>query len=159
MIPSPLQVDIHFFTKIELGVSDIDPEKAGEGVLHSFLECKRHKDAERKYMLKLALKQTPGKAEGTPLYTFEFEVVGLFTVHEDYQVEKGVERLVRVNGAAVLYGAIREMAATLSARGPYPPITLPTVTFLDEAQPEGSKAKIKPKTGKRPGGKGESTDK
>lgn len=131
MIPSPMSLDSHFFTHIELKASGVEPDKAGEGVLVHRLHCMRHKEHPRKFMVSLGLKQTDDKEKGSPLYTFQFDVIGMVTVRDDYPEDK-VETLARVNGAALLYAAIREMAANLSGRGPFPIVNLPTVSFIDE---------------------------
>jgi hypothetical protein len=64
-------------------------------------------------------------------YTGEIEAVGFFSVDQTWP-EGNVGQLVVVNGPAVLYGMVREMVAGLTARGPHKPITLPTVTFVDQ---------------------------
>jgi len=84
-------------------------------------------------MVQLGIRQTGDEEDGCPEYTFEIEVVGLFDVDSEYPADKA-ENLVRVNGPAVLFGAIREMVANLTARGPFPTVELPTVTFIDEVR-------------------------
>lgn len=131
MMPSPLRLDAHFFTKIHLDACEKGAKEAVPGVLSAQVQCSQHKDERRKWMVTLGLRQQEDKEKGCPQYTFQFEVVGLFTVDEKYPVEKA-EALVRANGAAILYGAVREMVASLSARGPFAQVNLPTVTFVDE---------------------------
>ena len=134
MIPSPLSLETHFFGHIEVTAQRASPEELGEGTLDSYLECQRHEEERNRWLVQLGIKKEADEKEGTPPYTFYVEAVGLFSVLPDYPEEK-VESLVRVNGAAVLYGAIRELIANLTARGPYPQVDLPTVTFLDELNP------------------------
>ncbi len=152
MIKSPLTLEMYFFTNIRMEAQTEAEGEIGEGVIRTYLHSSQHEEDPRSWRVILGLKQSGDKEKGCPYYTFLFEVAGLFSVDEDYPAEK-TEQLIRVNGAAVLYGAIREMAANLSARGPYPSITLPTVTFLDEAQSEGNEAKKKSRTGEKQGKK------
>ncbi len=132
MIPSPLRLDNYFFTKIHMDACPKGCEKPGEGVTSSKVECLKHKDTPNKWMVQAEVRKADDKEKGCPEYTFHVQVVGLFEVAEAFPAEKA-EKMVRTNAPSVLYGAIREMIANLTARGPFPAIKLPTVTFIDEA--------------------------
>lgn len=131
MMPSPLRLEAHFFTHIHLEACEKGAKELAVGVFKSQLNCKQHQEDPEKWMVTLGLWQQEDKEKGCPQYTFHLEVVGLFAVDKKYPPEKA-EVLVRANGAAILYGAIREMVANLSARGPFAQVNLPTVTFVDE---------------------------
>ena len=133
MMPSPLRLDTHFFTHIHLEACEKGTKELADGVLKSQVQCMQHKEEPEKWMVTLGLRQQEDKEKGCPQYTFQFEVVGLFNVDKKFPAEKA-EALVRANGAAMLYGAIREMVANLSARGPFASVNLPTVTFVDEGE-------------------------
>jgi preprotein translocase subunit SecB len=45
-----------------------------------------------------------------------------------------VKALVEANGAALLYGAIRELVINLTSRGPWPAVVLNAVTFIRPEQ-------------------------
>ena len=134
MIPSPLHLEKYFFTKIHVDACPNSCEKAGKGLFTVKAACMKHKDAERKWMGQLELKQVQDKEVGCPEYTFHVEVVGFYEVSKNYPEEKA-EALVRANGPALLYSAARELIATLTCRGPFAPVNLSTVTFIDEAVP------------------------
>jgi preprotein translocase subunit SecB len=54
------------------------------------------------------------------------------------------ETLVEYNGPAVLYGSIRELVMQVTSRGPFPPIVLPTVSFVNpetKVEPDGRLSK------------------
>lgn len=133
MIPSPLSLETYFFTHVEVDAQPVDADNLGEGGFSSHLECARHEDEPGKWLVELGLKLDEDEEDGCPPYTFRVETVGLFAVEPEYP-EKKVEAMVRVNGAAVLYGFIRELVANLTARGPFPQVHLPTVTFIDEVE-------------------------
>ena len=135
MIPSPLHLEKYFFTKIHVDACPNSCEKAGKGLFTAKVSCMKHKDAERKWMVQLELKQVQDKNDGCPEYSFHVEVVGFYEVSKNYPEEKA-EALVRANGPALLYSAARELIATLTCRGPFAPVNLPTVTFIDEARPK-----------------------
>ena len=69
--------------------------------------------------------------------------VGFFKVEADYP-DSDVFGLIKITGSSLLYGAAREMVATVSARGPYPPLILPSVSFYEEEK-AAAKTKVKVK--------------
>lgn len=62
-------------------------------------------------------------------YTIDVQALGIFAVAKKYPQEKH-ERIVYENGAALVYGAIREMVSTITARSLPGGLMLPTPTFL-----------------------------
>lgn len=134
MIPSPLLLESYFFAKVHVDACPNSCEKAGKGLFTAKVSCMKHKDAERKWMVQLELKQVQDKEAGCPEYSFHVEVVGFYEVSKNYPEVKA-EALVRANGPALLYSAARELIATLTCRGPFASVNLPTVTFIDEAAP------------------------
>jgi len=77
--------------------------------------------------LKIILNTT---AEKNVPYSLSLEMVGFFQVDNGLQAER-IERIVRINGASMLYSAAREIAKAATSRGPFRPILLPTVTFWE----------------------------
>lgn len=69
-------------------------------------------------------------------YNFTIETSGIFEI-SDYIPIESRERIVAANAPALLYDASREILAMVTSRGPYSQVVLPTVTFIDEAQPRG----------------------
>ncbi|NQU39528.1 MAG: hypothetical protein HQ523_06215 [Lentisphaerae bacterium] len=51
--------------------------------------------------------------------------------------DERVGQFALVNGASVLFGTAREVLRSVMTNGPYEPILLPTVCFLD-AKPEAA---------------------
>lgn len=62
-------------------------------------------------------------------YNIEIKAIGLFNVNEAFPQEK-LERFVFENGAALVYGAIREMVTMTTARSAFGAIMLPTASFF-----------------------------
>lgn len=131
MIMSPLSLKTHFFTRIEVEAQACPEGEPGEGVVSSKLECARHEDEDRCWMVQLGLKLEKEEEYPAPQYTYQIEIFGVFTLAEEFEPEDS-DTFVKVNGAAVLYGAARELIASLTARGPFDAVELPTVTFVDE---------------------------
>lgn len=65
-------------------------------------------------------------------YTFDIAVQGVFNLAEDFACDDRTD-LVRVNGSAMLYGAIRDMLQQITARSMLGTLLLPTLRFLPES--------------------------
>lgn len=85
--------------------------------------------------LELAIDNKDGKP--TP-YDLDIAVVGVFNVLPSLPIERR-EDLVTVNGASILYGAIRELVLGLTSRFSSGPMTLPGMNFEDHAPSLGGK--------------------
>lgn len=127
MKPSPLQLERHFFTKVHLD-ANLEADAAAVNTIDCEVEVGQSKDDPLRFqvMLKLSLSPCDGRL---PPYTGEFHAVGLFKVAETWPVSQRTQ-LVEINGASMLYGALREVIITLTARGPWPPVTLGSVSFV-----------------------------
>jgi preprotein translocase subunit SecB len=134
MILSPLALQTHFFTKVNVDACPEACDAAGEGALSSSIEFQQHEDDSQKWLVNLGVRrENSSDEEGCPEYTFDVEIVGIFEVDEDYP-QDSVDKLIRANAPAMLYGAVREMLLNVTGRGPFGPCSLPTVTFIDEAE-------------------------
>jgi preprotein translocase subunit SecB len=131
---SPLQLNRHFFNRIHL---DAHPEARPEVQTDIRTTCELGKDNNNPRNARLSLNvEILAKGTEIPAYTGHFEIVGFFSVHPDYP-EDGMNALVLVNGGGMLFGAIREMLANLTARGPQAMVMLPTLNFQEMLkQPE-----------------------
>lgn len=106
---------------------DFDGVQITEGADFSILDD--NKDDPRQFALKfrIALENEIGKAAP---YDVDIEVAGVFSIISDMPAADR-EDFVRVNGCAVLYGAIRDQVLTLTSRSARGALMLPTVNFLD----------------------------
>lgn len=138
MKPSPLDLERYFFAKVQLEANTEGDPKA-ENQIQCQVQVGQATGEPMRYQVSLTLK-LQAEDGGTPCYTGEFHAVGFFKVSERWP-EKQRLQLVETNGAALLYGSLRELVITLTARGPWPPVTLRSVTFLrpDESAPAAPK--------------------
>jgi len=67
-------------------------------------------------------------------YSFLVEMIGFIQVADSVK-EENIGRLVRINGASLIFSAAREIVRAVTSRGPFKPLLLPTVTFW-EAKPQ-----------------------
>lgn len=128
MRQSPLQLDRYFFTKVQVTACP-DSNCSHKGRIETHVDCGVHKDEPRKFRICLNVKLAKD-GNDCPGHDVEMETVGLFHVAEACPEEK-VLPIVQVNGPSILYGAIREMLANITARTSHGPFVLPTVSFAD----------------------------
>jgi preprotein translocase subunit SecB len=136
MKPSPLQLERHFFTRVLLE-AHLDGKREAANHSRCEVEVGQATDNPKRFQLimRFWLLSPPDKKSK---YTGEFHAVGLFRVADAWPKEKEME-LVQANGAALLFGAIRELISNLTARGPWPQVTLASVTFVDSKLEQVSK--------------------
>jgi len=80
------------------------------------------------------IRHTQNPESNSP-YFFAVDLVGFFRIDESLP-ETMVEKFAYVNGSSVLYSSAREILRNAMADGPYDPIMLPTVCFLDDKPTE-----------------------
>lgn len=108
-------------------------------------------DDPRRWQVTLRIQQQGGPSTNTP-YSFTIELVGFFSVANNYPEEK-VEWMVRTNAVSVLYSTAREVLRGAMSQGPFCPLLLPTVSFytpeikkmFDDANARLGKRKALPK--------------
>lgn len=132
---SPLLLDRYFFVKTVLEAQSKANLKAINSI-ETNVELSKAEGKPRDYLASLTVRLLPHE-ESQPAYLGEFIVMGFFSVHSDYPDEK-CDRLVSVNAASMLYGVVREMVANLTARGPWPMLTLVAMNFANTQDGEKS---------------------
>lgn len=101
-------------------------------------------DEKEKYSdfgIKLTLRIGPKEDAQAP-YNIRMSVRGIVRMHLTQSDGQAEERRVRalVNGASLLYGAVREMVSTITSRSAHGPLLLPSLNFQDLARHEPEKA-------------------
>ena len=140
MNPSPLQLERHFFSKVLIEAQP-DGKVGAPNLLECQIEVGQAANDPLRYQVTLLLKLLAQGGE-KPCYTGEIQAIGLFRVLERWPVEKR-RSLVEANGSAVLLGAIRELVCNLTARGPWPMVTINTFTFIQPETKAATTAKPK----------------
>lgn len=144
MRASPLQLKHLLFTKVivdpEVPFEEADKFKHGEfsfeGVVFDVhlatALAAGQEDEPHDFMIKLSVGISNKKDTHAP-YKIDIGVVGLFAVSDVIPIEDR-NNIVTVNGASVLYGAIREQVATLTSRSYLGSMVLPTMDFRDHIE-------------------------
>lgn len=128
MHQSPLSLDSHSFRRIHLEVEDA-PNPDDSNSLTCSISYAQDRDDPQRFRVILNLKLEAEKGAKPP-YQGEFEIVGIFRVHEEWPPEQ-CESLVAVSGPTLLYGAIREMLLNLTSRMENGAINLRMVSFAE----------------------------
>ncbi|MCC5836070.1 MAG: hypothetical protein JJU20_15185 [Opitutales bacterium] len=128
--PSPLQILSSEFIEISIKSCEAT-EDHGPGSIDVERDIHLHhgEDGEA-WGIMLAIKLEAIEDQPPPPYTGHVVIRGGFRVHEDYTGDP--ERLIRITAASMLYGATREMLASLTARSVNGMMTLPSVSFFED---------------------------
>ena len=82
-----------------------------------------------RWQVTLNVKLQPAADANSP-YSFCLNLVGVVCWVGPEVPEDKLETIVRTNGPSMLYGVAREVARDLTARGPFQPLMLPSVSFI-----------------------------
>jgi hypothetical protein len=126
---SVLQTRSHQLTDLAFApVTDLsDEDRAQRAVTcRHQLSARQHMGDSRFWLLRLRVELIHPEKGPRSLYLGHCEIVGEFELHPDVP-EADRLRTLSYNGGAVLYGAVREWFALLSARSLHGPVEIPTV--------------------------------
>jgi|SRR5579859_1401621 len=88
-----------------------------------------HHEDKRNWMLNVRVSLKRANENPIP-YEGVIECVGIFKVSPQWP-EDQIEKLVMVNGTSLVYGSIREMICSITARSAFNMLTLPSQSFLE----------------------------
>jgi len=103
---------------------------AGEAQVTTKVEAAQRADNKRDWKVALQLNCEPvDKNAGS--YVVSMELIGFFEVDNELSEDR-IGDVVAANAPAILYSAARELILLITGRGPFPPLALPSATFIDE---------------------------
>lgn len=73
------------------------------------------------------------------LFEYEIACTGHFRWLPQGDLDKTLETEILTNCVSVLYSSVRDCLSTITGKGPYEPVVLPTVSFSPEAAPSRKK--------------------
>jgi preprotein translocase subunit SecB len=142
MTSSLLELERYFFTKVHI---DAIPGSSSQSptLLKATVELRQKKDDKRRFLVQVdvAIGASPNEHSH---YRGDVSVVGYFKVDPRYREDPA--KLAGITGASILYNAIREMLANITARGPWPTFTLPCFSFKAADASEASKSSKRERT-------------
>jgi len=136
---SPLELKALTFLKVDItsyedpqAVEDAEEraseaEPAEQGVQVRLAPRDGQGEAPTEFAIKVRYRLPNEKPPVMP-YAIDVEAVGLLAVADAFPVDERFD-LARVNGASLVYGAIREMVANITCRQAYGEFWLPTLRF------------------------------
>lgn len=136
---SPLQMLHSQYEGISLVAVDMDlPDAAPEG--NPYPEIKGEhintdvvmgvppdEEEPSRFVIKLSVDNLKTRPESFP-YMFAAKIEGIFSIDHDGDLDER-QRMVVINGTAMLYGMIREQFLLLSSRHKHGPMQLPSLDF------------------------------
>lgn len=131
---SPLQLEEYFLKELMFSLADdlkeIPPKSANFDSMNIDVDADvEMRDSDpRKWRCEITVRSKTKKELKHP-YKFSIAFVGFFWVIDEFPAER-VEVMARTNAPAVLYSAAREALLSVSGRGRYPAILLPSITFI-----------------------------
>jgi preprotein translocase subunit SecB len=137
---SPLQLEEYKILQVHFNTKMIDKDVVPLSFGHA-LTVQKQVETDDKWLVRLDVRFSPENDEELAAYLGEVTVVGLFTLDTDFPTENALN-MVHINAGAILYGVVRELLSSISARGVHGPLLLPTLDarcFLpksDDKQPE-----------------------
>lgn len=125
-----IHIDSYFFRRIHfeahpIGFSDDSENNPFDIEVKTSVETTE--TGKSPYGLRLLVETTHEKA--SKAYDFAVEVFGVFSFDQSID-EKHRSGVLYTYGANILYGSIRELLVSLSLKGPFKTVMLPTVTFV-----------------------------
>lgn len=154
----PLLLERYFFTKVHI---DANPPVEGKEKatpistsinVRTAIDLMKHEKEPHRYQLALTIHNLSCDDQPLP-YVLEMQAVGFFVVHPEF-IHDNIEKLIVVNGASMLYSAMREFVLMTTGRGPWGAFQLPTISFYDIASKQekafGQAVSSPPKTKRKP---------
>jgi preprotein translocase subunit SecB len=134
---APLQLEAYFLTDLNCQANPEYKADQETKFLEKDLEVtpavQPVKGTSRRWQVSLNVRLQPAPEANSP-YSLNLNLIGFVWVAPELPEDK-LKAILATNGPSMLYGVAREMARDLTARGPFPPLLLPSVSFLPEAQP------------------------
>lgn len=141
---SPLQVLRYIVPEVACSVNPkSDPKKPWEngiGELAINIAMARQPgpdDSVHLWNIELRVSQKLKEGVNFP-YKFDVTLIGFFACKNGFPTPADEEQFVRVNGSSMLYGAARELVRSLTCRGPWGELFIPSISFYDKDSKPGA---------------------
>lgn len=125
---TPLHLEEYFFPVIQtIADADYDMDQGDNSIPPPEIKVNCKHGKENIYQVTVNISLVPEDEENLIPYTLDIIAVGIFRIDKDWP---DPEKLAIVNGGSILYSAARELIITVTSRGPWGAVTLPTFSFL-----------------------------
>lgn len=127
----PIRLLEQYYNRVSVeAMEDHKPGGAPGWELATTISVRQHPD--RKRICAVLLEIRLSQEDGQPRIPYEISAhaTGTFEVHPGVPAEE-IAKMVAVNGTSILYSGLRDFIATITGRGPWGSLLLPTVSFID----------------------------
>lgn len=125
---TPLQLDSYFFPHIQVTADpQFVPSKNESAPDLRIKVGVEREDKKNLYQVAVEIISQPESDEVRQPYTLHLVGIGLFTVDPKWPEP---EKLLGITGASMIYSAAREFLITITSRGPWGQLMLPTTSFI-----------------------------
>ncbi len=135
---SPLVTQEYFFPVVQVVAEPKFPDDANVNEIAYNIETQFGESKDKgRYQLSVDIQSIPAP-EGNKCpnaYKIHLIVIGFFEVSPKWP---NPEKLIRINGASILYSAAREFLLTITSRGPWGALMLPTFSFNGSSEKDHS---------------------
>ncbi|MFU2208156.1 protein-export chaperone SecB [Solidesulfovibrio sp. C21] len=134
-----LTMENYFFSEVHVAMNpdvnqeNIESRKAFNYDFTKKVDIFANKEENDLYMVVLTI--TNETADGARAEDITLKVNGLFRLPPNLEEDK-IQKLLRILAPSMLYGSAREFLLTITSRGPFPPVYLPTTSFIPEPPTE-----------------------
>ena len=136
---TPIKLDEYFFPVVQVVANPSAEENEQE--LDYTVEVSLSHDKEKKfYQVSVEISTIP--EDESQQYVINIVAIGIFRIDKRF---KDINKLLYINGSSMLYSAAREFIITITSRGPWGAVTLPTHSFLEQFKKEAKKTEKQPK--------------
>lgn len=133
---SPIEIISYFFPAVTVAADPLfDPEaERVEPEVKVKVGVDRNKENDS-YQVALDISFESESEENSYPYSVSLIAIGIFKVDPNFS---DPDKLLGITGASIIYSAAREFIITITSRGPWGPVMLPSISFLT---PEESQKK------------------
>lgn len=133
---SPISLSYYYVPELSVSAREaFDPDKGLNAEIAEFKAKPTLKQIDDvkghpSWQLTLEVSQQPAPERNFP-YEFRVVIVGILECLKEGIPEDKCTRMVKVNGASMLYGVAREVMRDATSRGPWGTVMLPTISFYE----------------------------
>ena len=131
MAVPPLQLEELFYDQLVVTARHgAAPAKEPEGNLRTDARFSHSTDDDRLWRVELEVGLGADAGSPPPKYEVAVHAVGVFRIHPEFP-EEAIPKLVGITGTSIVYTSVRDFLMTITSRGPWGVLLLPTTSFTD----------------------------
>ncbi len=127
---TPLLLEEYFFPVVQVVANSTPPEEDIKLNFDINVSLRENENEEEKlYQVAVDIHSTEEVEASKQPYTIHIVAIGIFSVASEFP---DIPKLLHITGSSMLYSAAREFLITITSRGPWDAISLPTFSFFNQ---------------------------